>query len=40
MKLMKRTFNVIKRAAKWYIQNASRTNAFLPSGMIPCRYDR
>ena len=37
---MRKTINVLKRAAKWYFANSCYNNAFCPSGMIPYRYDK
>ena len=37
MKIMRKTFNAIKKAFNWYCNNAY-SDAFCPSGMIPYKF--
>lgn len=38
MKIMEKTINLFKRAARWYFNHAVFSDSFCPSGMIPYRY--
>lgn len=40
MKVMRKTINVLKRAAKWYFNHSCYSDAFCPSGMIPYGYEK
>lgn len=40
MKIMRKTINVLKKAARWYFSHAMYADAFCPSGMIPYRYNK